>query len=245
MIKYILLGIVQGLTEFFPVSSSGHLVILQNIMGLKGQEIVITVILHLATVLALVIFFTKDIIRAMRDLRLIIFILIVTVITGVIGIAGKDFFKHLFSSVKIVSAALVVTGIILIFTKKERVNNKEAGAKDAVVLGITQGLAIIPGISRSGITISTLLFRGLSRENAFRLSFLAAIPAILGASLLELKDIAALEADKINLGAGFIAAFIAGLFALFFLKRIVKMGKLHYFGFYCITAGIIALLLLK
>ncbi|MCM8780255.1 MAG: undecaprenyl-diphosphate phosphatase [Candidatus Omnitrophica bacterium] len=245
MIKYILLGIVQGLTEFLPVSSSGHLVILQNIMGLRGKELATITFLHLATALALVIFFAKDIIKALRDLRLIIFIIIVTFITGVIAITGKDFFEQLFSSVKVVSVSIIVTGIILIFASWLKQDDKQAGAKDAVILGFVQGLAIIPGISRSGTTITTLLFRGLSRQNAFRLSFLAAIPVIIAASLLELKDLTSLEADKINLSAGFIASFISGLFALFFLQRVVKAGKLNYFGFYCLLVGIISLVFLK
>ncbi len=247
MIKYIILGIVQGLTEFFPVSSSGHLVIMQHILGITGQELVTSVILHLGTVLALIIFFFKDIISLLRNLRLCLLIIVVTAVTGIIGIAGKDFFEELFGSPKLVAIALVVTGIILITTKKYMdAKRNSVGFKDAFILGITQGIAIIPGISRSGITISTLLFRKIDRETSFKFSFLAAIPAVLGAALLEYKDIGHIaSADFINLACGFVFSLLAGLFSLRVLKLVLGKAKLHYFGYYCIFIAVVTLLFIR
>lgn len=248
MYKYLILGLVQGLTEFLPVSSSGHLVILQNIMGINKDVIAVTVVLHLATAFSVVVFFFRDIFEALHDLRLFMNVLIVTVITGIIAIAGKDFFESLFSSPRAVSLSLLITGIVLISTLKityPRKNINQIRLKDAVILGITQAIAIIPGISRSGITISTLLFRHFNAETAFKFSFLAAIPAIFGASLLELKDISELTINKMYLTVGFVVSFIAGIIALWGLRKVVTSGKLHYFGFYCIAAGILALIFLR
>jgi len=248
MIKYIFLGIVQGLTEFLPVSSSGHLAILENIFGFQGQELIITVFLHLATTLALVVFFMKDIIKALRDLRLIMLIIVVTLITGVIGILGKDFFEKLFSSPKAIAVSFFATGIILIYAGRLRFPQRSMEKIkfiDAVILGITQAVAIIPGISRSGITISTLLLRKLDYESAFRFSFLVAIPVIVGAALLELKDFQAISLDRGNLAVGFMVSFIVGLISLFILRRIMKAGKFHYFGYYCIVIAVITLIFIK
>lgn len=244
MFKYIILGIIQGITEFFPVSSSGHLVIAQKFLGVTEQAVVVSVVLHLGTSLALVIFFFKDILNLLRNIRLLSYIIIVTLVTGVIGVSGKGFFERLFNSPRLVAVALIVTGIILILTKKFMETKRSAlNIKDALALGITQGFAIIPGISRSGITISTLLFRGLDRETSFRFSFLASIPAVFGAAILEAKDISlACNMDARNLIIGFILSLLTGLLSLRILKIILGKAKLYYFGYYCIIIAIITLL---
>ncbi len=247
MLKYIILGITQGLTEFLPVSSSGHLVIMQRILGLTGEELVLSVVLHLGTVLALLVFFHKDIFKLLRNFRWVLFILLVTVITGVIGISGKDFFKSLFSAPSYIGLGLLVTGAILILTKKIRGYKREdLNIKDALILGLTQGIAIIPGISRSGITISTLLFRGIKADTVFRFSFLASIPAILGAALLEAKDIALVyQGHAGNLIAGFIFSFLTGIIALSLLRKMILDAKFYYFGYYCITAALLMFLFIR
>ena len=246
MLRYILLGLVQALTEFLPVSSSGHLIIAQRLLGMSGQELALSVILHLGTTAALIIFFSKDILRIfmLRDKKLLFLIVIVTVITGAIGVAGKEFFEGLFSSVKLVAVALILTGIILILTRRFMEYKREAlGIKDALVLGFAQAIAIIPGISRSGITISTLLFRRVDKEASFKFSFLAAIPSILGAVLLEAKKINfALGLQPANFTAAFISSFLAGFFSLWILKTVLRHAKLHFFGYYCILAAIFTLL---
>ncbi len=247
IVKYIILGILQGITEFLPVSSSGHLVIVQRILGLHGEELTISVILHLGTALALVVFFFKDLLGLVKKPKVILYLAVTTVITVIIGLAGKDFFKGLFSSVTLVAFALMVTGIILITTKKSIAGKREdVSLKDAAVLGLTQAIAIIPGISRSGITISTLLFQGIKKEEAFRFAFLAAIPVIFGAALLEAKDINfALSINTEGLIVGFGCSFLTGLVSLRFLKLILKKAKLYYFGYYCIMAAIAALLFVR
>lgn len=245
MLKYIILGIIQGLTEFLPVSSSAHLVIAQHVLGLNDQTqtLVLPIILHLGTSLALIIYFYKDIKKAFHDRSLLLFIITVTFITGIIGLSGKEFFESFFSQLKLVAAALIITGIILILTKRfMRAKRNNVNFKDGVILGITQAIAIIPGISRSGITVSTLLFRGLDKETAFRLSFLASIPAVFGAAMLEVKDIGiSLTADYVNLSLGFIFSLFTGIFSLWLLKLVLRKAKLYYFGYYCIIIAIITL----
>ncbi|MFH1269760.1 MAG: undecaprenyl-diphosphate phosphatase [Candidatus Omnitrophota bacterium] len=247
MLKYIILGIIQGLTEFLPVSSSGHLVIIQRLFGMTEEAVAVSVALHLGTVLALVIFFFKDILNLFRNIKLMSYIVIVTLITGVIGISGKDFFERLFSSPRLVAVALIITGIILILTKRLMEKRRDTlNIKDAFILGLTQGIAIIPGISRSGTTISTLLFRGLDRQTAFRFSFLASIPAVFGAVILEAKDIGlACNIGAGNLVIGFIFSLLTGLLSLGILKAILSKAKLHYFGYYCIIIAVITLLFMR
>lgn len=246
MLKYIILGIIQGLTEFLPVSSSGHLVIMQKLFGITEQAVVVSVVLHLGTSLALVIYFFKDILNLSRNIKLLSYIIVVTLVTGIIGISGKDFFEGLFSAPRLVAIALIFTGIILILTKKIMQAKRSAlNIKDALILGLTQGFAIIPGISRSGITISTLLFRGLDREMSFRFSFLAAIPAIFGAAILEAKNINLACNNCGNLIIGFIFSLLTGILSLKILKIVLGKAKLHYFGYYCIIIAVITLLFIK
>jgi undecaprenyl-diphosphatase len=242
-----MLGIIQGLTEFLPVSSSGHLVIMQRILGITEEQVAVTVILHLGTILALVIFFFKDIINLLKDARALFRIFIVTLITGAIAVIGKDFFENLFSAPRLVALAWVVTGIILILTKEfTQTKRSDINIKDAVILGFTQGVAIIPGISRSGITISTLLFRGIDRKVCFAFSFLISIPLMLGAAVFELKKIEfALNGAPYYLAAGFISSAVTGVVALWILMSMVKRAKLYYFGYYCVLAGITTLLFVR
>jgi len=247
MIKYIILGLVQGLTEFLPVSSSGHLVILQNILGIYSNQVAISVVLHLGTLLAVAVFFRKDILSLLKNPNLLRQAFIVVIITGAIGVLGKDFFESLFSSPKSVGLAWIFTGLVLIATKKiTQLNRDKLNFIDALILGLTQGLAIIPGVSRSGITISTLFFRKIQRKLAFSFSFLVSIPIILGAALLEVKKIASVPAADIkNLTAGFVFSFIVGLFALSFLRLVINKAKFYYFGYYCLFMAIVTLLFIK
>jgi undecaprenyl-diphosphatase len=247
MADYIILGIIQGLTEFFPVSSSAHLLIAERLLGIQNNQLGISIILHLGTVAALLIFFWSDIIETMFKPKLILFIVLVTAITGIIAISGKDFFEGLFSEIAPAAAALLATGVILILTagfaaaKRDNVN-----LKDGFILGIAQGLAVIPGISRSGITISTLLFRGIKPAVAFRVSLLASIPAVLGAALLEAKEISfALEGNFSGLAVGFFCSLFTGLIALWVLKLILHRAKLYYFGYYCIAVAVVTLIFIK
>jgi undecaprenyl-diphosphatase len=243
----VLLGIVQGLTEFLPVSSSAHLIIFQKLLNLSGNELTLSLILHLGTSFALLIFFFKDILKMLKDFKMLLLIIIVTIITGIIGLSGKDFFESLFSSTVPAAFALIITGIILILTKKFIYKGRqELNIKDAFILGISQGIAVIPGISRSGITISSLLFRGIEKETAFKFSFLASIPAVFGAAILEAKEINLASPLNIkNLVIGFAVSLLTGILSLWILRLVLKKAKLHYFGYYCIIVAVITLLFVK
>jgi undecaprenyl-diphosphatase len=247
MFKVVLLGIIQGLTEFFPVSSSGHLVILQRLLGLTENGLAISVILHLGTAFALVVFFFKDLLELLSNPRMLLLLFLVTVITCVIGLAGKDFFESLFDSTAYVALGLMLTGITLILTRRfMRGERKALNLRDAIILGIAQSVAIIPGISRSGATISALLFRGLKKEEGMRISFLAAIPVIFAAAFLESRKIdLAFRQEWAIMLLGFVASFASGIIALKILKAVLKRARFYYFGYYCIIVAVAVLLFVK
>ncbi|OGP65225.1 MAG: undecaprenyl-diphosphatase UppP [Deltaproteobacteria bacterium RBG_13_53_10] len=257
----IFLGVVQGLTEFLPVSSSGHLVFFQSLFGLEKPQVAFDVMLHLGTLLAVVVYFRVDISQILlgtwawvkgrsegeEKVKLLLWIVVASVPTGLMGIIFKDWFESLFSRPKTVGLMLLVTGLLLWLTRTVRREEKrtgEMGVSDALFIGIAQGVAIIPGISRSGVTISTGLFLGLNRELAGKFSFLLSIPAILGATLLEFREID----TSSGIGVAFIGsavAFFVGLFSLKLLMRIVRTGRLFHFSYYCWAIGIVMVLLAR
>ena len=247
MIKYIILGVVQGLTEFLPVSSKGHLAVLERLFGLSEQGMAISIVMHLGTLVAVLIYFWRDIIAALRNKRVILFILAVTCITGVIGVLGKDFFESLFTSVKVVAFGWIATGVILLLTKRfANSERKTVNLKDAAILGFTQSIALIPGVSRSGITISTMLFCKIEKMTAFTMSFLVSVPAIAGAAVLEAKKIHfAVAGDPVPLAIGFFCSFAAGLFALWVLKRVIARAQFHFFAYYCFVLALVTLIWIK
>ncbi|MDD5565814.1 MAG: undecaprenyl-diphosphate phosphatase [Candidatus Omnitrophica bacterium] len=247
LLQYIVLGIVQGVTEFLPVSSSAHLVILQKLFRMEDIALANAVVLHLGTIAALCVFFSKDILQALRNRQTVLLILIVTAVTGIIGVAGRHQFEALFTSPRLAALALIVTGAILILSKYVSGGTRPSlRIKDALILGFTQGCAIIPGISRSGITISTLLFRKINREVSFKFSFIASIPAILGAAALEAKEVqGAIQGAMVYHTAGFVFSFLSGLVALRFLKKSITTSKFHLFGYYCFVVAIVTLLYLR
>jgi undecaprenyl-diphosphatase len=203
--------------------------------------------LLLGTLLAVVIFFWKDILNLLKNFKLLVLVALVVVITGAIGVLGKDFFEGLFNSTKLVGVAWVFTGLVLISTKSiTQLNRDKLNVKDALILGLAQGLAIVPGVSRSGITISTLFFRKINRSLAFTFSFLVSIPIILGAAILEARKIEVIpKNDIINLGIGFIFSFIVGLGALLILRKVIDRAKFYYFGYYCILMAAVSWLFIK
>lgn len=249
MLKFILLGCIQGLTEFLPVSSSGHLVLAQHFLGMQDKALEITIIFHLGTLAALIIFFFSDLLRFARSKTMLKLVVIVTLITGVAGIAGKDFFERLFSAPRWVAVELCITGVILLLTKNFlRSSRSTLFNSDAVVMGLAQAWSISPGISRSGVTIAALLFKGVDRFTAFRFSFIAAIPAIAGAALLDLKDMQHanfLGEHALEIAVGFLVSLITGLVALRMLRGVMQNEKFHYFGYYCLLAGITSFVLIS
>lgn len=270
LIKLVILAIVQGLTEFLPVSSSGHLVIFKNYLGVESQGAFWEIILHFGTLLAVFIFFWKEIISILKSvifsvgklisgkkftelvkddlhLRLFLLILVGTIPTGLIAIAFKDTFESLFSKPVLAGLMIMVTGTFLWFTKslgKCTANKNSMGFIDALIVGVVQGIAIIPGISRSGSTISAACFRGINRGLAARFSFLLSIPAILGATVLEYKEIVALNGEGLFYAAIVISvAALVGYFALRWLVSIVERGRLYIFSYYCWGIGVIGIII--
>jgi undecaprenyl-diphosphatase len=262
----ILFGCLQGLAEFLPVSSSGHLVILKNLFGLQEVPQLFDVLLHVATLCVVCLVFRRkigELCAALgrfltgrvreddgRRLRLIVALIVATFVTGLIGFAIKDFGEGL--GAKTVSALLLVTALILLvtrFAEKPDAANKAAetpGIRAGVITGIAQGIGVLPGISRSGITISAALFAGVSRPAAGEFSFLLSVPAILGALVLSLRhtqDLAqALPAEA--LAAGMVSAALVGWLSLRLLLRMIRGGRLYLFALYLIPVGILGLIFL-
>jgi undecaprenyl-diphosphatase len=248
----IILGLIQGLTEFLPVSSSGHLVLSEHLMDLKQPGVVFELIVHLGTLLSVLVYFRKRILLLIKSLfirkmtserKMILFIVIGTVPAAVAGYLLSDFFEEAFSSPMMTSAMLVLTGLILISTGIIKPGLANLNIPRSVIIGIGQAMAILPGISRSGTTIAAGLFTGVTPLLAAEFSFLLAIPAIGGAIIFKIKELLNLDpsmAGQYTIGA--LTAFISGLFAVYILLGIVKKGKFKYFGVYCIFVGILGLI---
>jgi len=270
-LQAIILGIIQGLTEFLPVSSSGHLVIFQHLFGLKEPELFFDICVHLGTLLAVIIVFRREIrelVRSLGHLLRLVFVddahferifensefkMLLLVFfgffpTAVLGVVFHELGQHLFSSVLIVGLMLIITGGLLWQTR--RVAGVGGGLESfsirtALIIGLVQGLAIMPGISRSGSTIALGLFLGLNRELSARYSFLLAIPAILGAGILSIHGLAADSNVDYKIALiGAAISFVVGYFALVALLHLVKKAKLYLFAPYCWVAGIAALFLI-
>ena len=253
----ILLGILQGATEFLPVSSSGHLVLAQHLIADFSQPgLLFDVMLHLGTMVAVVAYFWRDLHglgtclwrrdpAAAVERRLLRLLIIGSLPTALIGLAFKDHFERMFEAPALTAGMLLVTGTLLFVADRYRPGNRREGAltpTDAILTGIAQGLAIIPGISRSGSTIATLLLRGVSAETAARFSFLLALPAVGGAALLSLKDLEQVPSAEVPLyfaGAGM--ALLVGLLAIHLLLGVLRRRRLGWFAVYCWAAGALGL----
>lgn len=265
-----ILGLVQGLTEFLPVSSSAHLVFVQHLMGFKEELVFYDVILHLGTLVGLFVYFAGDIAHLIRDSiygvsclirrkpldpisevaphsRWALGILVATIPTGLMGIFLKSWFEAMFGSLQTVGFALFGTTLLLGLTRYFQRNERgidKARYLDFFLIGAMQGAAITPGISRSGSTLAVALFLGFKREEAFRFSFLLAIPAILGAGLLELKDgMTTWQGGWPVLAAGFALSAVFGYLSLYFLACVTQKGKLHLFAFYTLPFALLILFL--
>jgi len=250
----IISGVVQGITEFFPISSSGHLVILHSLFGVREETVAFDVFLHFGTLISIVVFFRKDIINMLgRDRKMLKFILAACVPTFIMGILFKDAVEALFSNVRFVGAALIATGIFLLFASLSAICRKSLhktgplGMVNSIVIGIAQGIAIVPGISRSGSTIGTALIAGLDEETSLKFSFLLALPVILGANLLKARHIYGnlVSIDTIPFIAGGAAAAITGFLAIKAMFGILRKNMFFLFGIYCILAGASVIILLK
>lgn len=255
LIEGLILGLIQGLTEFLPISSSGHLVIAQRIFGISQPELFFDTSLHVATMVATLIFFRKDIIEIARSIprrdskgrRYIGYILLSLVPTGLIGLMVEQKFSHVYASLTFVRVALLITAVILIvphyFWFGE---NGGVSFPRAFLVGVVQGIAVLPGLSRSGTTIMAAVISGVNYQEAFRFSFLISIPAISGATLLQVSRGAVHSTYTISaLFAGCGAAFLSGYFSLFLLKEMVKKNRLHIFGYYLVALVLLSLVVIR
>jgi undecaprenyl-diphosphatase len=245
-----LLGILQGLTEFLPVSSSGHLAIAQILFGVNGeQDMLFDVLLHLGTLISIVIYYRRDILDILTHLtkRRIVPLAVIATLPLFAAVLTGNYAELLYNSSLFIGCAWVVTGIALYLSDKVVAGHKDEGSMkwyDALIVGLAQAIAILPGISRSGSTITAGLFRGLKREFAVKFSFLLSIPAILGANILELKDALELGIDTSLTPAyalGIITAAVSGWFAIKAVNRIANKTRFKYFGGYCAVLGIAAI----
>lgn len=261
---------MQGLTEFLPISSSGHLVITRHLFGNVEVDLFFDTILHLGTLAAVIAVFYSDIFGMITHFfaapknakdasgfvalsktdplfRLALLVVVGTVPAVILGLAFESTFEKLFGSLTAVGIALCITGSFLLATRfapKAKKGALETTFKDTLLIGLAQAVAIIPGISRSGATISAALFLKIDRELAGKFSFLLAIPAILGAVVLQFKLPSSWPGGYVAcLAGGFASSAFVGYFALKMLIGLVKKGKFHYFGFYCIPIGILAVAL--
>ncbi len=265
-----IMGLVQGLTEFLPVSSSGHLVLSKFVLGAEiDTSALFDILLHVGTLVAVFAVYYKDIwdlikeglllikdtfawvfrkkkIEMYAGRKMVLFIIVASIPTALLGLLMETFLEDIFlSSVLAVGCALLVTGTVLLLLSKLPEGHKkldQMNGKDALFIGLIQGIATIPGISRSGSTISAGLFRGLNKEFAIRFSFLMSIPAILGAAVLKLIKVDGQDL-LLNLGPyvmGMIIAALSGYLCVKWLINLLKNNRFHYFGFYCLIAGLTA-----
>jgi undecaprenyl-diphosphatase len=258
-IQAVILGILQGITEFLPVSSSGHLEIGKALFGLNmtGEEsLTFDVVVHAGTALSTIVVFRRDIgqilaglleFRWNKETKFAFYILISMIPAAFIGLVFEDQIAALFDGqLLLVGAMLTLTGILLFLADRARETSKSVHGLDAIVIGLAQAIAILPGVSRSGATISTSVLLGVDREKAARFSFLMVLPIILGKTLLDTKDIIAgqamgIEVDVTSLLLGLVAAFVSGVFACNWMISLVRRAELKYFSYYCFAVAFIVL----
>ncbi|UCG35593.1 MAG: undecaprenyl-diphosphate phosphatase [Candidatus Omnitrophota bacterium] len=243
--KFLFLGLIQGLTEFLPISSSGHLYLAKRLLELKENLLSYFVLLHIATLLAILIMLSKRVKVAIKDKRLLGHLAVITVITAAMGWGIRNLLFASFNGKFLVAFCFLINGIILLSIKNglHRRTSNDMRLRDSLVLGLVQGFAIFPGISRSGITISSLLRRGFKREEAFYISFLMAIPILVIAFLSECKGLFSVAISPAYIAGGFFIAFISGIIALRIVKHTVVSARFKNFGYYSLVIFLVSLFL--
>lgn len=244
----LILGIVQGLTEFLPVSSSGHLVIAEALLKVKQPGINLELLVHLGTLLSVMIYFRAQIFRLIKSLfvkemrqerRIILLLIIGTIPAGLAGVLLKDFFESTFSNPLETSIELIITGGILFLPRLVKAGTAGLTIPTVIWMGIGQAIAIFPGISRSGSTIVAGMLAGVKPAEAAEFSFLLSIPAIAGAIVLGIPDMASISANLVMpYLLAVVASFLSGLVAVYWVLRAVKRGKFEYFAYYCFAIGL-------
>lgn len=256
IIEAIILGIIQGLTEFLPVSSSGHLELAKFILGdnsVPEESLTYTVVLHFATALSTIVIFRKDIGEILKGLlqfknnqefNFSVKIVLSMIPAVIVGLLFEKQLEAFFGgNILFVGFMLIVTAILLLLADKAKTTNKDVSVVGAIIVGVSQAIAMLPGISRSGATISTSVLLGIDRSKAARFSFLMVIPLIFGKIAKDVLggDIHFTSQEIIPMGAGFVAAFVAGLLACQWMIALVRKSKLAYFSIYCAIVGVIAI----
>jgi len=266
MLQALYLGVLQGITEFLPISSSGHLVLAQHFLGLREPQLFFDIAVHVGTLMAVCLLFRGDLVLMVKGclrslhlsrpqqqnpdfiatdsgVKMTLMILLGSVPTALIGFFFRDVFNRFFASPLIVGIGLWITGLFLIWSRWANPHRKHLDSPswlDALIIGLAQGTAITPGLSRSGVTITAGLLLGLRPELAFRFSFLLSIPAILGALASEAFLAGGNRPEWYIVAVGFFSAFLVGWAALRLLQSLVRRGKLFYFSPYCFVLGAIA-----
>jgi undecaprenyl-diphosphatase len=262
-IDVIVLSLIQGLTEFLPVSSSGHLVLANALLGLREPGIATEIVLHAGTLLAVVLYYRRDLVRiaagtirsfadgtnqeARGARNLVVAIVLGTIPAVIVGLAGGAWLEALYENPRESAIEIIITGGILLSTLAVRRGVRGITLGRAIVIGLSQAIALLPGISRSGMTIAAGLYLGVLPEEAARFSFLLAIPAILGGVVLKIPEVLAeAHAGEAKLLAlGFVLTFLVGYASIAVLLRIVRRGRFGLLGAYCVAAGALALLVLR
>ncbi|GIN93257.1 undecaprenyl-diphosphatase 1 [Siminovitchia terrae] len=262
ILKYIFLGLIQGITEPIPISSSGHLVLAQHFLGIETKKLTFELLVNAGSLIAVLIIYWNDIIRLAKngiaylktrdekvkpDFMFIIYLIVATIPAGVIGVLFNDIISESLKGVRITAITLLITGTALFLIRNLRGRKKDGDLtfKDAIVVGLAQAVALIPGISRSGATIVAAMGMGMKPETALRFSFLMYIPVSLGGTLLSITDMAN-DPDLGTLFIPYLAAFIVSIIATYFALRwfmnIMAKGNLIYFSIYCFVVGILVLI---
>ena len=261
LLKAITLGIIQGLTEFLPISSSGHLVIGSELLQFHDPGITFEIFLHVGTLIAVIIAFRKDLmvmIKALfsskesrrKDTELQryymwnFYVIVATVPAVVVGLFLKDSIEQIFDNIVVTFCMLAVTGCLMLATGRLKKYDGGITTKRALVIGMAQAMAILPGLSRSGSTIFAGMTLGVQRETAARFSFIMSIPAILGAAVLKLGDMLTTPpstGELLYLLVGTLASIVSGYFAIIILMKFVRQGRLHWFGYYCLIVSAIGI----
>ena len=256
IIEAIILGVIQGLTEFLPVSSSGHLELAKAILGdtsVPEESLTFTVVLHFATALSTLVIFRKEVAEIFKGLfqfkwndefKFSVKIILSMIPAVFVGLLFEEELESFFGGkILLVGVMLLVTALLLLLADKAKNTNKEVTFTNSIIIGISQAIAMLPGISRSGATISTSVLLGIDRTRAARFSFLMVVPLIFGKIGKDLLggDLSFQSSDIIPISAGFIAAFLAGLLACKWMIALVKKSKLSYFSLYCALVGFIAI----
>ena len=245
LIEAVILSIIQGITEWFPVSSSGHLALMQQFFGF--QNLSYDVFLHFAGIFAVLFVFKREVLKLLSfnkvSLKYIGLLILALIPAGFAGFLLSDWIENLFSNMTYLGIFFIISGLVVYSSKLSIEKKSDISNKDAWLIGLLQALAILPGISRSGMTISAGLFKGISKRAAIRFSFLMSIPLILGASVLKTKDLIVSNIDISILIISFIITFLVSLITIKLLIRIIKSDKFYLFGIYNILLGIVVLII--